>query len=259
MRIVFFGASTLGYRCCRQLLEMGQQVVGLFTIPRDFAISYSPGAPVRNVLHADFHALGETRGIPVVSVEGKMASYADQLAALKPDLLVVIGWYYMIPSTLRALAASGCVGIHGSLLPRYRGGAPLVWAMINGETETGVTLFHFADGVDDGDIVAQRAFEIGSHDTIATLLAKAEVASLELVSEYIPLLASGDAPRIPQDHTDATTVPQRSPADGQIDWSWDAARIDRFIRAQTHPYPGAFTMVGGKRVRIWAADVEDAA
>jgi methionyl-tRNA formyltransferase len=91
------------------------------------------------------------------------------------------------------------------------------------------------------------------------LLRESEDASLTLVRSCIPLLATDAAPRRVQDHAAATTVPQRSPADGRIDWSWDAARIDRFIRAQTKPYPGAFTDIGGKRVRIWAADIEELA
>jgi methionyl-tRNA formyltransferase len=257
MRIVFFGASALGYRCCEALLKMGENVVGLFTIPRDFHISYSPQAPVHNVLHRDFHALGDAHAIPVVSVDGRMSTYTDQLAALKPDLIVVVGWYYMIPSALRAVATLGCVAIHGSLLPRYRGGAPLVWAMIDGESEAGVTLFHVADGVDDGDIVGQIAFPIAPDDTITDLLGKAEDASVQLIARYIPLFRDSSAPRVPQDHARATVVPQRSPADGQIDWTWDAARIERFIRAQTKPYPGAFTVISGKRVHIWSADVRD--
>ncbi len=256
MRIVFFGASALGYRCCEELIAMGQEVVGLFTIPREFPISYSPSAPVSNVLHRDFHALGAQHDIPVVSVSGKMGRYADALAAMRPDLLVVIGWYYMIPASLRSIAARGCVGVHASLLPKYRGGAPLVWALIDGAEETGVSLFHFTDGVDDGDIVGQQSFPIGARDTIADLLAKSEAASIYLLRSHVPQLAIGTAPRIAQDHSLATTVPQRSPADGRIDWSWDAARIDRFIRAQTHPYPGAFTEIDGKRVRIWTGDIE---
>jgi methionyl-tRNA formyltransferase len=255
MRIVFFGASALGYRCCERLITMRQEVVGLFTIPRAFNISYSPGVPVENVLHRDFHALGAAHNIPVLSVEGRMADHEQELAALGPDLLVVVGWYYMIPRRMRELAPRGCVGIHASLLPRYRGGAPLVWAMINGEMEAGVTMFHLSDGVDDGDIVGQRRFAIEPRDTIADLLEKAERASLELTEELVPAFAAGTAPRLPQDHGLATHVPQRSPADGRIDWTWDAPRIDRFIRAQTKPYPGAFTDLEGKRVRIWAAEV----
>lgn len=256
MRIVFFGATALGHACAERLLEAEQEVVGLVTMPRDFRISYSPSGPVRNVLHRDFHALGERYEVPVTQVDGRMAEYVSDVEKLRPDLLVVIGWYYMIPRRMRELAPLGCVGIHASLLPRYRGGAPLVWAMINGEPETGVSLFHFSDGVDDGDIVAQERFAIGERDTIADLLQKAEDASVRLVAEYVPRFADGTAPRRAQDQSGATTFPQRSPQDGRIDWSWDAPRIDRFIRAQTHPYPGAFTDIGGKRIRIWSADVD---
>lgn len=255
MRTIFFGANDLGYRCCERLIERGEHIVGLFTIPREFRISYSPDAPVTNVLFRDFHELGDRFRIPVVDVTGKMGTYVDAVRELKPDLIVVIGWYYMIPRAIRDLAPKGCVGIHGSLLPLYRGGAPLVWAMINGETEAGVTLFHFSDGVDDGDVIAQKSFPIERSDTIREVVDKATRASVEIVEEYVPRLAAGTAPRTPQDHSRATVVPQRDPSDGLIDWKWDAERIDNFIRAQTKPYPGAFTVIGDKRVTIWSADV----
>lgn len=253
--IVFFGASALGFACCERLLELGVHVSGIFTIPRQFRISYSPGAPVTNVLHQDFGVLGERYGVPVVQVEGKMGGYTPAVEALQPDLLVVIGWYYMVPRAMRELAPRGCVGIHASLLPRYRGGAPLVWAIINGEREAGVSLFHLGDGVDDGDIVAQRAFPIGAADTIRDAVERATAASVELVEEFVPRLLDGTAPRLAQDQSLATSFPQRSPADGRIDWSWSAERIRDFIRAQTRPYPGAFTELGGKRVTLWDADV----
>src|SRR5687768_12252056 len=210
MRTIFFGANDLGYQCCERLLQRGENIVGLFTIPREFRISYSPDAPVTNVLFRDFRELGDRFRIPVVEVDGKMASYADAVRELEPDLIVVIGWYYMIPRAIRELASRGCVGIHGSLLPLYRGGAPLVWAMINGEKEAGVTLFHFSDGVDDGDVIAQRRFPIVRNDTIREVLDKATRASVQIVEEYVPRLAAGTAPRTPQDHSRATVVPQRS-------------------------------------------------
>jgi methionyl-tRNA formyltransferase len=256
VRIVFFGATALGYACAERLIQLGADVVGLVTMPRDFRISYSPSGPVRNVQHRDFHVLGERHAVPVVQVTQRMSEHLADIEALRPDLLVVVGWYYMIPRRMRDLAPLGCVGVHASLLPRYRGGAPLVWAMINGERETGVSLFHFTDGVDDGDIVAQTRFPIDARDTIAELLAKAEAASVTLLAEFVPRFADGSAPRQAQDHSAATAFPQRSPIDGRIDWNWDAPRIDRFIRAQTHPYPGAFTDVAGKRLRVWSADVE---
>jgi methionyl-tRNA formyltransferase len=255
MRTIFFGATDLGYQCCERLLDRGENIVGLFTIPREFRISYSPTQPVKNVLFRDLHQLADRHGIPLVEVTGKMDEYIGKVAELHPDLIVVIGWYYMVPRRMRELASKGCVGVHASLLPRYRGGAPLVWAMINGEPEAGVTLFHFADGIDDGDIIAQQSFPIESTDTIREVLDKATRASIEIVETYLPRLAEGTAPRTAQDHSRATLLPQRSPDDGLIDWAWDPVRINNFIRAQTKPYPGAFTYIGGKRVTIWSADV----
>ncbi|HEY3113542.1 MAG TPA: methionyl-tRNA formyltransferase [Gemmatimonadaceae bacterium] len=255
MRTIFFGATDLGYQCCERLLDRGENIVGLFTIPREFRISYSPTQPVKNVLFRDLHQLADRHGIPLVEVTGKMDEYIGKVAELHPDLIVVIGWYYMVPRRMRELASKGCVGVHASLLPRYRGGAPLVWAMINGEPEAGVTLFHFADGIDDGDIIAQQSFPIESTDTIREVLDKATRASIEIVETYLPRLAEGTAPRTAQDHSRATVLPQRSPDDGLIDWAWDPVRINNFIRAQTKPYPGAFTYIGGKRVTIWSADV----
>ncbi|HJP61690.1 MAG TPA: formyltransferase family protein [Gemmatimonadaceae bacterium] len=122
MRTLFFGATDLGYQCCERLLERGEEIVALFTIPREFRISYSPNAPVKNVLYRDFHELGARYDVPVVEVTGRMDQYLSQVEEFRPDLILVIGWYYMVPRRMRALAAKGCVGVHGSLLPRYRGG-----------------------------------------------------------------------------------------------------------------------------------------
>lgn len=256
MRIVFFGASDLGYKCCELLLKNNQNVVGIFTIPQKFKISYSKDKPVNNVLFRDFHQLGKLYDIPVIDVEGKMKDYYEQLRELKPDFLLVIGWYYMIPKSLRDLAPKGCAGIHASLLPKYRGGAPLVWAMINGETQTGISFFYFSDGVDDGDLIAQIKFPIKDSDTIKDLLAKTESASLEIVEKFVPMIANNTAPKYAQEG-EPTYMPQRKPEDGLIDWSWDKDQIKRFIRAQTKPYPGAFTIIEGKKVTIWDANIID--
>ena len=257
MRIVFFGASELGHSCYKLILDHKLcDVVGMFTIPQEFKISYSK-RPVRNYLYADFHNLANEYHIPIIEVTEKMSFYRDQVAALNPDFLLVIGWYYMIPRSLREVAPKGCAGIHASLLPKYRGGAPLVWAMINGEKETGVSFFYLVDEADAGDIIAQKRFPIEQSDTIRDLLAKTESASHEILLEMLPKIADGTAPRTPQNHAEATTVPQRKPEDGLIDWSWSAERIQNFIRAQTRPYPGAFTVIDGKKVTIWEATVEE--
>lgn len=257
MRTVFFGASALGHRCCRALLESGADVVGIVTMPEEFSISYSR-RPIRNVTYRDFGDLALEFHLPLLKVQrGLDDATLATIASWGPDFGLAIGWYYMIQASARKLFPLGVAGIHASLLPRYRGGAPLVWAVINGEQTAGVTLFYLDDGVDTGDVIAEEAFSIADEDTIATLLEKATNASIRLVCEQLPALAAGGAARITQDDSAATTYAQRSPEDGLIDWTWPSERIRNFIRAQTRPYPGAFTRIAGKRVVIWDADVFD--
>jgi len=253
MRIVFMGATELGWNSCRTLFDTGQDLVGIFSIPQQFRISWSQ-TPVTNVQYRSFEDLAAEHSIPLVYVEGKMSDpeYASALSSMRPDIIIVVGWYYILPRSLRELAPLGAAGLHASLLPKYRGGAPLVWATINGEPETGVTFFHFADGVDDGDIIGQAKFSIDFADDIASLLQKASRASIKLLSGFVPMLAAGTAPRIRQDHSEATSVPQRKPEDGGINWQQlAAAQAYDWVRAQTRPYPGAFTFLGEEKVTIW--------
>lgn len=257
MRIVFMGASDLGWKCCQTLFEMGQDVVGIFSIPKEFRISWSD-KPVRNVRFKGFEDMARIYDVPLVYVVGRMSDpeYREALKSFRPDILIVIGWYYMVPRSLRELAPLGAVGIHASLLPKYRGGAPLVWAVINGETRTGVSLFHFAGGADDGDLIGQASFDIAFEEDISDVVRKASAASVQLVREYVPKLAAGTAPRISQDHSLATVVPQRRPEDGVIDWqALTGLQAYNWVRAQTRPYPGAFTRCGGEKVIIWKASL----
>ena len=157
--------------------------------------------------------------------------------------------------THRSVAPLGAVGLHASELPRYRGGAPLVWQIIRGETSAGISLFYLEDGVDTGDVIGTLNFPIREHDTIAEAMERSESAAEALIEKFFPLLEKGMAPRLPQDETLASEFPQRSPEDGEIDWSRAATEISNFIRAQTRPYPGAFTRIGGKRVTIWDAKI----
>ena len=257
MRIVFFGASELGYDCCENLIISEHSIVGIFTIEQEFNISYSPDKPVKNYLFKDFKELGRKYNIPVYVVNGNLNNYFNELENLRPEFILAVGWYYMIPKKMLALAEKGGAGIHGSLLPKYRGNAPLVWALINGETETGVSFFYFADGVDEGDIIAQEKFIIEENDTISEVLDKLKFASIKVLNINIPLIENGNAPRFTQDHSNATIFPKRSPEDGEINWNWGSIQIKNFIRAQTKPYPGAFTFIKNKKVIIWDADIID--
>jgi len=260
MRIVFLGASQLGYECCKAIIEAGHSVVGIFTIPETFTIKYkeeSASKKVKNYLFRDFRDFERDYNVSVIEVEGNLSRYDEKLRSFNPDFILVIGWYYLIPKLMLAAAPKGAAGIHGSLLPKYRGNAPFVWAIINGESETGVSFFYFDNGIDTGDIIAQHVIPIEETDTIKEVLDKAVTASVKTLLENLPKIESGTAERKQQRHEEATYFPKRTPDDGLIDWTWDAKRIRNFIRAQTKPYPGAYTIINGKRIVIWNADIEN--
>jgi methionyl-tRNA formyltransferase len=169
MKLVFIGSSKFGLKCLKKCAGiLGVEIVGVVTAPQKFTISYSPTG-VTNVLHADVSSFASEEGIPVALLTRKMndPDLVSQVKAWNPDLFIVAGWYHMIPKLWRELAPA--FGLHASLLPNYSGGAPLVWAIINGETKTGITLFKMDDGVDSGLIVDQLEEPIYPGDTIATL------------------------------------------------------------------------------------------
>lgn len=257
MRLVFIGSSGFGLKCLQACLEIPEvKLVGVITAPKTFGISYRPEG-VTNVLHADVAGLAAANNIQVVTLERSMADplMLGNVTAWKPDAFLVAGWYHMIPKSWRDVAPA--YGLHASLLPDYSGGAPLVWAMINGETKTGITFFQMDDGVDSGPIVGQREENILPDDTIATLYARIEQKGLKLLHEVLPAMAAGTSKLRVQDESRRRMMPQRSPEDGCIDWSQDSEAIVRFIRAQTKPYPGAFTTLHGKELHIWGATLAD--
>lgn len=157
----------------------------------------------------------------------------DNLIFLKSDVILTFGWY-TLPKVIREIPTEGVWGLHASLLLDYAGGTPLVWALINGEKFTGTTLFKKQGGVDDGDIIEQEKIIIEEEDTIKTLLAKASSFSRNFI---VRVLKYSKIPKKPQDKSKLKRHPQRSPKDGEINWSWDKSHTENFVRAQTKPYP----------------------
>ncbi|GJQ64343.1 MAG: hypothetical protein SCALA702_33960 [Melioribacteraceae bacterium] len=259
MKTIFLGCTKFSERILRNLLEENLTIEAIFTIPEKFDISYSE-KKVRNYNYSNIGKIAEDHKIPCYLVDSgengkKMNDYHDIISEINPDVILVMGWYYMVPKKIRNLAKYGAWGIHASLLPKYAGGAPLVWAMINGEEEAGVSLFKLDSGVDDGDIIMQRKFPIDRNDTIKEVYEKATIASEEILAETF-----GDFENIKftvQDKSKIEVYPQRSPEDGEIDLSWDAERIYNFIRAQAPPYPGAFIRTtDGNKIYIDKARLE---
>lgn len=255
MRIVFIGSSGFGLKCLKSILSLkGVEISGIISNKKKFNISYSK-KPVTNVLHAEFGDFAKKNKIPFYEMEHnlKEKGLSAFLQRVKPELIVVVGWYHMIPDFI--LAKIPCAGLHASLLPKYRGGAPLVWAIINGEKETGITFFLLDKGVDSGPIIGQEKVKINKRDTIATVYKKIEKKGIKLLRKYLPKIANRTAVYKKQDESQKTIFPQRTPEDGRINWNWGAKRIKDFIRAQTKPYPGAYTIIKNKKVVIWDADI----
>ena len=243
-RVVFLGSKRVGLRCLEAMLNSAPgTVVAIVTM--------DDRNDVRTV-HEEIVAFAKQRRLPLHSLT-RRSDLPPILGKYQPDLCMVVGWYWLIPAALLTAVPSGFAGVHFSLLPAYRGSSPLVWALINGETETGVSLFSFAEEVDAGDIWGQRRVAIGRAEYIGTVLARLEDEATSLVRDVYPRMIKGDIRPVPQDHSKATFCAPRTPEDGLIDWTWPVERVARFVRAQSRPYPGAFTQVVGERVTIWRA------
>jgi UDP-4-amino-4-deoxy-L-arabinose formyltransferase/UDP-glucuronic acid dehydrogenase (UDP-4-keto-hexauronic acid decarboxylating) len=243
-RAVFFGYHTIGCRGLEALLEAGADVRAVFTHADD------PAEPRWFESVAD---LARRRGIPVHLPPSPNTPQAlGILAALEPDLFLSVHYRRLLGAEALGVPRLAALNLHASLLPRYRGRAPLNWAIARGERETGVTLHHMAREADAGDIVAQRPVPIGPDDTALVVYERMLGAAGALLADTLPLVLAGTAPRRPQDHAAATWFGKRRPEDGAFDWSWPARRIHDLVRAVTHPWPGAFAPWRGGRLFVWA-------
>lgn len=169
------------------------------------------------------------------------------------DLMFAVSWRYIIPPHVYQRARLGAYVFHDSLLPAYRGFSPTVWAMINGEDHTGVTLLEMADDYDTGRIIGQVRVPLGPDESIAAVLERVTEHYLSLLETHLPGLLDGTTPRMVQDESHATYTAKLLPEDFQIDWHWPAQRIHNLIRAVTAPYAGAYTTLNGQKLTIWSA------
>ena len=181
---------------------------------------------------------------PLLKKIKRIRDHTEEIAALAPDLVIVVGFSQIIPKALLKIPRIGVVGFHSALLPGRRGCSPIIWAIADGLEETGVTMFYMDDGIDTGDVIAAQAFPIEANETAAEILHKADQATLALVRENLCSILDGTAPRIKQNDTLCTYTRKRSAADGEIDWSKPAAEVVNLIRALAPPYPMAHAFAG---------------
>jgi methionyl-tRNA formyltransferase len=245
-RCALFAYHEMGHACLEALLALGAPVAALYS-HRD--------APDEEIWWQSCADLARAHSIPIYFPERIGADEIAQVAALRPAIIYSFYYRNLLPAQLIALSPLGAYNLHGSLLPKYRGRAPVNWMLVNGEREAGATLHHMVERADAGDIVAQRAIEITDDDTALTLYRKIVPIGAELIRQYHPLIASDKAPRRAQDLTQGSYFGRRRPADGRIDWTWPARRIFNLVRAVTYPYPGAFGFLNGRKVYVWVAKI----
>jgi methionyl-tRNA formyltransferase len=250
MRIVFMGYHNIGHICLEALIGLyrgfGDEIAAVVTHGDD---------PQENIWFASVRELAFVHYLPVYQPrDPNDPAFVAVMQALKADFLFSCYYRHMLKAPLLALPRLGALNLHGSLLPRYRGRCPLNWVLIHGERETGVTLHYMEEKPDRGDLVAQKRLAITPEDTALTLFAKMTAAAGDLIKETYPLLRSGQAPRVPQDQRQASYFGGRRPTDGLIDWRQSAQQVYNLVRAVTHPYPGAFTFLKGRKLMIWRGE-----
>jgi len=247
-RILFFGYSEVGHDCLSLLLERGDHVIALVTHPDD---------PGERVWFKTPAGLAHAKGIPVLTPENVNApEWVERVRALQPDLILSAYYRALLSAPILAAARLGGFNLHGSLLPKYRGRAPINWAVLHGETQIGMTLHRMVARADAGAIVDQEAVALGPRDTAEQAYRKVLPRARQILARQIDALLAGTAAETPQDETRATYFGRRTPEDGRIAWTQTSTQIFNLIRAVTEPYPGAFTDVNGARLLVWWAETD---
>lgn len=245
MRIGWIGFHVEGIPVLRRLLERKEPVVAVLTLRPEFAGRKS-GA-------ADYASLCAEYRVPLYEIKNVNDEEAVKLLqSLALDLLFVIGWTQILRAAALRTARLGVIGAHASLLPHNRGRAPVNWALIRGEKQTGNSLMWLAEDVDGGDLIDQTVIPITAYDTCHTLYERVAESNQKMILAALEKIKAGQRPGRPQPHSDEPLLPGRKPEDGLLDWSQTSEQVYNFVRALTRPYPGAFSWLDGQRWRIWS-------
>ena len=247
-KVLFIGSKQLGFEVLKEIVSIKpESVVGIIT--------FDDRNDTRSVFD-NFVNFSKEQNLNLMIAENRR--HSEQLVReINPDLCLVVGWYWIIGNEALNTVKNGFIGIHNSLLPKYRGSSPLIWTMINGEPEAGFSLFSLTEKMDEGDIWASGTVPIEKSDSVSDVLKKLEIKTLETIRSIYPKILEGTATAIRQNHAEATYCSPRFDFDGSIDWNKSSQEIYDFIRAQTYPYPGAFTYLNGEKIIIWKAKLND--
>lgn len=258
MRIVFIGTGEIGVPALQTLLNSEHEVVAVVTQPdkpvgREQRIE---PPPIKKAVMNDAFA-GRVLPFPIFQpARIKDAQAIEDLRGLTPDVIVVVAYGQILPRDVLDIPRLACLNLHASLLPRWRGAAPIQAAIAAGDRETGITVMYMDEGLDTGDMLLQRNAEVMPNDTGGSLHDRLAQIAPETLLESLQFIAAGNAPRIPQDNALATYAPKLKREHGQIDWSQSAEAIERKIRAY-NPWPGAFMKIDAQNLKIFSASVVD--
>lgn len=247
MRIVFMGTPEFAVPSLEALLKSDDQVVGIVTQPD------RPKGRGQTLTPSPVKRIAQREQLPLLQpTKMKDPAFLAALAAWKPDLIAVAAFGRILPPAILNLPSRGCLNVHGSLLPKYRGAGPIQWAIMNGETETGITTMLMDEGMDTGAILLQERLAIVPDDTAGTLSPRLAELGGRLLIKTITQLKAGTLVPCQQDHSQATMAPLLKKEDGVIDWTMSATTIANRIRGLT-PWPGAYTFAQEDRWTIWRA------
>ena len=249
MRIVFMGTPDFSVPALKALVEVGHQVIAVVTQPD------KPKGRGKEVQMTPVKIQAMEYGIPVYQpAKVREASFVEVLQGMEADVYVVIAFGQLLPKAVLELPKYGCINIHASLLPKYRGAAPIQWCVIDGERETGITTMMMDVGLDTGDMLEKAVIPIEEKETGGSLHDKLSMAGGDLILSTLKKLEEGTLVRTPQTDEGTCYAKMLTKSLGDIDWNQGAVSIERLIRG-LNPWPSAYTMWNGKTIKIWAADV----
>lgn len=248
MRVVMFGYQTWGHRTLSALLKSRHEVCLVVTHP-------TSEHAYESIWADSVEDLARSEGIEVLLAKRPTPEIIERVAAVSPDVMVANNWRTRLPEELFAIPSHGTVNLHDSLLPKFTGFSPVIWSLVSGAAETGLTAHLMDAELDTGDILVQRAVEITGESTGTSLVLATLDLVPEVLSEALDQLEFGTATPVPQDLSQRTFFHKRSDRDSVVDWNWRAAYIERLIRALSDPYPNAYTYFRGERLRLIKAHV----
>lgn len=249
MKIVFMGTPDIAVGCLQKIIDEKHEILGVVTQPdKPVGRGKKMGMPPVKELALKYD-------IPVYQpIKARDEEFVQVLRELNPDLIVVVAFGQILPKSILDIPKLGCVNVHVSLLPKYRGAAPINWVIINGEEKTGVTTMYMDEGLDTGDMILTSEFALNDEITAGELHDIMKEEGALLLKETIDLISKGEAPRIPQNHEEFTYAPMMNKTLGQIDFSKSAKEIHNLVRG-VNPWPSAYTTYKGQTMKVWKTKV----